>query len=82
MITQEDINNSEEQHTSPKDSFRKELKELLTKYNVSISWDYDDCSDTHGMTGEGISFDTNFGVPRNQQWELLVQGASIDAGDL
>jgi hypothetical protein len=33
------------------EEFKKELKALLIKYDASICLDFDDCSDTHGMTG-------------------------------
>jgi len=32
--------------------FKKELKALLTKYNASIDFTADSCSDWHGITGE------------------------------
>lgn len=35
--------------------FKKELKELLEKYNVSLCVYADVCSDWHGISGERIS---------------------------
>ena len=65
---------------SRKEDFKTELKALLTEYNVCISWDYDDCSDMHGVTGGALSFDTNFGV--KEPFGFSTRGTSVDAGDL
>lgn len=58
--------------------FKKELKELLEKYNARIDWNCADCSDLHGVTGEsmGVYFmDTG----KSKQ---LCEGSSVDAYDL
>ena len=34
--------------------FLIELAALLTRHNASIGWDCDDCSDMHGIFGEGM----------------------------
>lgn len=59
-------------------NFKRELRELLQKYNASIEVGYADCSDTHGMYDEhmAVSF-------RNGKSERLTEyGWGIDAGDL
>jgi hypothetical protein len=42
-------------------NFKKDLKALLTKYNATIGFSVDDCSDTHGLTGDNlfVYFDDN-----------------------
>ena len=37
-----------------KNEFRKELKELLKKYNASIEFDFMEGFDTHGLGRSGI----------------------------
>lgn len=34
--------------------FRADLKALLIKYDATIAFDCDECSDMHGVTGERI----------------------------
>ena len=41
--------------------FKKELKELLRKYEMSINVGYDDGSDTYGMSGEHMTCEDNKG---------------------
>jgi len=40
-----------------REEFLKELKELMTKYNVSIGFSVGECSDTHGLYDEKILID-------------------------
>ena len=35
--------------------FKRELKQLLTKYDAEIIVGYDDCTDTHGIYGENMA---------------------------
>ena len=37
--------------------FKKELKDLLKKYNASIGFSCGDCSDTHGLYDEKMIID-------------------------
>ena len=57
--------------------FKKDLRDLLTKYDASIDFDCDDCSDTYGITGDhlGVCFDGQNVIKLNSGW-------SIDASDL
>lgn len=43
------------------DNFKKELSNLLKKYNAEIGFYVDDCSDTHGLSGDKmvVYFDEN-----------------------
>ena len=52
---------------------KKELAALLQKHNVYISFEFDDCSDTHGMTGARIAIrEENGGIvfDTHNQWDL------------
>lgn len=58
------------------DNFKKELKELLEKYNASIDVCYDSCSDMHGVYDEGIevSFeDDNSSFKLVNDWYISVE---------
>jgi hypothetical protein len=56
--------------------FKKELKELLAKYNASIDWDCGDGSDTYGIYGETMSIDVD------GKTEKICDGWSIESADL
>lgn len=38
--------------------FAKELLDLLKKYDATVCWLFDDATDTHGIRGAGISFES------------------------
>lgn len=59
--------------------FRRELIALLEKYNASIGFMADDCSDFHGITGERIVVADSF-----HQRDILVSthGLWMDANDI
>ncbi len=42
-----------------KDEFLRKLRYLLAEYHASISFECDDSSDTHGITGEKIVININ-----------------------
>lgn len=56
--------------------FKKELKELLEKHNVSISADCADCSDLHGVYQEHIS------IYNGKEEETLCEGWDLEADDI
>lgn len=58
------------------DDFKKELKELLLKYNAEIDLDYDDCSDTYGMSGVCMT------VTLDRKVHKIVDTWGFDAHDL
>jgi len=62
--------------------FRKELRELLDKYNVTIAFSVGDCSDTHGLYEEKmVVFQTVPNSFKTEDW-IVVNGWSIDKHDL
>lgn len=63
--------------------FKKELKELLKKYNASISFDCGSGSDLHGVYGEKLSVQF-LGENRRKIEEVhtLAQGYNVDQSDL
>lgn len=67
---------------SAEQQFRAELKDLLKKYDVTINWDYSDCSDTHGMYGEGIEFTTAWRHPKETSFRFVTMGQCMDHNDL
>ena len=63
--------------------FKKELKELLTKYNASIDFTADDGSDWHGITGEKMV--VSFRQDKSCKYKdyTLADGQSyVEASDL
>jgi len=60
------------------DDFKKELKALLAKYNVTIDFEADDCSDWHGITGEKMVVCEKNGITH----VLANYQHYIEAGDL
>ena len=62
--------------------FREELLALLEKYDVEICWDYSDCSDTHGMYGEGIEFTTGWRHPKETAFRFVIEGQCVDKTSL
>ena len=63
--------------------FKKELKELLTKYNASIDFACDDCSDWHGITGERMTVSFRQGKTfKYDKYTLADYQSYIDASDL
>jgi hypothetical protein len=57
-------------------SFKKELKDLLEKYNASIGFECADCSDLHGVYEERIVVSVSDG--RKETEILSVDGYYID----
>lgn len=65
-----------------KNEFLKELKDLLMKYNVGISFDVSDCSDTHGLSGEKmVVYHKDPSSFKTENW-LVVDGWFINEGDI
>lgn len=63
--------------------FKRELKELLNKYDASIQLGFANCSDTHGMYDERIEVSFRVNRPRFQyQTHTLSKGYGISKGDL
>lgn len=60
-------------------NFRKELKELLKKYNASIDFSCSDCSDTHGIYGAKL--EVCFQLSNNTTVFDLCNGWSVDKHD-
>lgn len=56
-------------------NFKKELKELLKKYNATIGFDCDDCSDLYGI------YDEHVYIQANGERERVVDGWWIDETD-
>jgi hypothetical protein len=65
-----------------KEDFVKELKALMLKHDVEINWDYDDCSDLHGVTNQAIVIETAWTVPKNRAWKLRLRGQGFCANSL
>lgn len=65
-----------------KEEFKRELKALLTKYDMIISFDVGEGSDTYGIYGEKLIFShrdrTRF---ESEDW-LTVNGWTVDASDI
>ena len=61
-------------------SFKKELKELLEKYNATIGFECADCSDLHGVYEERIVVTVSNG--RKEKEILSVNGYYIDKHNL
>ena len=65
-----------------KEAFQQEFKALLEKYNVSISFQVSECSDTHGLSGEKmIVYHTIPNTFKTEDW-IEVDGWGIDKDDL
>lgn len=63
--------------------FKKELKELLNKYDASIKLGFADCSDTHGMYDERIEVSFRVNRPKFQyKVHTLAHGYGLSKGDL
>lgn len=56
--------------------FKKELRELLSKYDASLRVLYDDCSDMHGVYGEHMA------VELDGRSHFLCDHWGIDVSDL
>lgn len=59
-----------------KESFKKEFKALLEKYDVTIGFQVSECSDTYGLHGEKIVV-----YHGNEDW-IEVDGWNIDKTDI
>lgn len=59
-------------------NLRDELKALLEKYDCSICFEFDDCTDTHGIYGECIEIIEN----KTDKVLISVSGYGLDAKDL
>ena len=62
-------------------NFKKELYDLLNKYNASITFECDDCSDTHGIYHPRIVIDQQI---ENDVYVTLIEcyGYSLDKSDV
>ncbi len=58
-----------------KREFQKELGQILRKYGACIAWDYDDCSDLHGVYNQALTIDAG-------DWSIRVEGQYLDAQSL
>lgn len=61
--------------------FKKELKELLTKYDACIEFGCSDCSDLHGVTEECMEVTMKDGNGKRKT-SKLCEGYSVDSHDL
>ena len=61
-------------------NFKKDLKSLLSKYNASINFVCDDCSDTYGIYEEGIA--VSFDQFHGDNDYRLSDGYGVDESDL
>lgn len=61
-------------------SFKKELKELLEKYNATIGFECADCSDLHGVYEERIVMTVSDGQEKKKRY--CVDGYYIDKHNL
>jgi hypothetical protein len=66
-----------------KELFLKEFKDLLEKYNVSLSFNLGECCDTHGFYDERmvIRHTIKKGSWQEEEW-LSVDGWSIYSNDI
>jgi len=62
--------------------FKRELKDLLTKYNAFISFNVGDGSDTYGLYNERMTIEHRIGDSRNYVTLLEVDGWVIDKSDI
>lgn len=68
---------------SQKTKFLKELKDLLEKYDVTISFNLGESCDTHGFYGERITIDHSIkrGSWQTEEW-LSVDGWTVGGYDI
>lgn len=59
--------------TDERIEFLRKLQHLLAEYNASIYWSFSDCSDMHGVSGEGV------GINIGSEQALEVQGMRLNA---
>lgn len=59
-----------------KKDFLKELHNLLEKYNASIEWCCDECSDLHGV------YDSHLEINLNDTKNICFSGDIIDSKDV
>ena len=60
-------------NTDNRIEFLCKLQRLLSEYNASIYWRFNDCSDMHGVSGEGV------GISIGNDEALKVQGMHLNA---
>jgi len=60
------------------DNFKAELKNLLKKYAVEISFEADEYSDWHGITGEKMVISNSHGV----EFGILSKSTDISHEEL
>lgn len=63
------------------ENFLKELSDLLEKYNAVIGVDMDECSDTHGISGEKVVISIKEEGRSNYTDVFETHGWRIDASD-
>lgn len=56
--------------------FLRKLHALLSEYDAHIYWNFDSCSDMHGVTGEGI------GIGLAREEIISIDGMHLSAYDL
>ncbi|RLA38899.1 MAG: hypothetical protein DRR06_20005 [Gammaproteobacteria bacterium] len=59
-----------------------ELKTLLGRYNATIEVGYDDCSDTHGMSGEHMNIYITKDDSFKTEESHTINGWGIDEHDI
>jgi len=69
------------------ENFKKELKELLSKYDAHIVFDVGDGSDTHGIYDEQLTVEFNELLKGSRfktvtESSILAYGWSVDKTDL
>jgi hypothetical protein len=62
--------------------FKRELKDLLTKYNAIICFNVGDGSDTYGLCDERMTIEHRIGDSWNYVTLLEVNGWGIDKSDI
>ena len=61
--------------------FKKELKQLLTKYNATIGFSVDECSDTHGLYGDNLFVSFENVENTNYKSHVLTDYWTLDKND-
>ena len=60
-------------NTDNRIEFLCKLRHLLSEYNANIYWSFNDCSDMHGVSGEGV------GISIGNDEALKVPGMYLNA---
>ncbi len=64
------------------ESFKKELRELLVKYNATIGFSVGESSDTHGLYGEKIEVTLKHSTKPHYRSFTLSEGWTVCKSDL